>query len=201
MHVANHCRTSKLLSPTGAFTFFGILAAALMLGVALICGQDSPGSAQASLVHPGGEVRIGTYDSRAVAVAYIRSEPFSQKMKELHRQRAEAVKAGDQKAIEQLEATGQSMQIRMNLQGFSTAPVDDVLDTVRDKLPGVAQQACVVVITRGADHHEAGVEVVDITDALVRLFDPDEQTLKVIAELRKQKPQPIEAVAKMPANP
>ena len=202
MHEINHDRKSLLSPSRRPFAFFGILAVALISIFAVACGQEPSVPTPASPVQPGGAaVRIGVYESRAVAVAYIRSEAFSRKMKELHRQRAEAEKSGDTKAVEQLEATGQSMQVRMHLQGFSTAPVDDLLDTLRDKLPGVAQQAGVVVITRAADYHEAGVEVVDITDALVQLFDPDQQTLKVIAELRKQKPQPIEMVAKMPANP
>src|SRR5688572_16736637 len=64
----------------------------------------------------GPRIRIGTYDSRAIAVAYARSEQFASHMRELQRRRAEAVKAKDKKLIEQLEAQGQAMQIRMHLQ-------------------------------------------------------------------------------------
>lgn len=92
------------------------------------------------------------------------------------------------------------MQSRRNLQGFSSAPIEDILDMVRDRLPRVAQQAKVAMIARAADYHDASVELVDITDDLVRLFDPDAHTLKVVAELRKQEPVAIEVFAKIPAR-
>jgi len=145
-------------------------------------------------------VRIGTYDSRAVAVAYVRSELSARQMKELKRQHGDAVKANDQKRIEQLNDQGEAMQIRLNLQGFSTAPIDDVLDTVRDRLPQVARQKDVIVITRIADHHDGSVELVDVTDELVALFGPNDQTLKIIRELRMQPPVAIEVAARMPAS-
>ena len=143
---------------------------------------------------PPATLRIGTYDSRAVAVAYARSEKFAQKMTDLHRQRSEAEKAGDKKRVEELDAQGEAMQIRMHLQGFSTAPVDDVLDTVRDKLPGLAQRKNIAAIARQADYHDASVELVDVTDELVQLFNPDAQTLKTVSQVRAQKPLAIEVV-------
>ncbi len=155
---------------------------------------DSCKSAQAP-ANPAA-LRIGTYDSRAVAAAYARSEKFAQKMTDPHRQRSEAEKAGDKNLIAELDAQGESMQVRRHLQGFSTASVDDVLDAVRDKLPSVANQKNVPVITRAADYRDASIELVDVTDELVALFDPNEQTLKVVRELRKQKPMAIEEVAK-----
>ena len=146
-------------------------------------------------------VRIGIYDSRAVAVGYARSEQCAEQMKDLRRQHAEAQKAGDQKLVERLEARGESMQIRLNLQGFSTAPVDDVLDAVRDDLPGLAKQKGLAAIVRSADYHSDSVEPVDVTDDLVALFKPDKQTLKLVQDLRTRKPLAIEEVARMPANP
>jgi hypothetical protein len=172
-----------------------------MLAFALLPALAAP---QASSPLPASRdpapIRIGTYDSRAVAVAFVRSDLSARQMDELMRQHSEAKKQGDTKRIKQLEAQGESMQVRKHLQGFSTAPVEDVLDKVRDKLPGVAQRKNVAVITRQADYHDPAVEVVDVTDELVALFNPDQQTLKIIVDLRKQKPLPIEEVAKMPAN-
>lgn len=188
-----------------------ILAAAacgLMICCAVLLGSgggsrasNAAQAANAPSVDAAGAVRIGTYDSRAIAVAHARSAAFAQELDTLRRQRAEAVKAGDKKRIAELEAKGESMQVRKHLQGFSTAPVDEVLDSVRDELAGIARQRDLAAITRAVDHHEPMVELVDVTDDLVRLFDPDVQTLKVVAELRKQAPLPIEAAAQMPANP
>ena len=149
---------------------------------------------------PPATLRIGTYDSRAVAVAYARSERFAQKLTDLHRQRSEAVKAGDTKRVAELDTQGEAMQMRMHLQGFSTAPVDDVLETVRERLADVAKRKNVAAIARAIDYHDdASTELVDVTDELVGLFNPNEQTLKTVRDLRKQKPASIEEVAKMPA--
>ena len=89
----------------------------------------------------------------------------------------------------------------MHLQGFSTAPVDDVLDAVRDNLPSVAKQKSIAAIARALDYRDASIELVDVTDELVALFNPNEQTLKVISDLRKQAPMAIEEVARVPAEP
>src|SRR5262249_48041648 len=146
------------------------------------------------------DVRIGTYDSRAVAVAYARSGEFTARSKDLQRQRTDAEKAGEDARVAELETIGQSMQTRLHLQGFSTAPVDDILQIVADKLPGVAQQNHLAIITRAAEYHVEGVTLVDVTNDLVALFNPDTQTLKIVNDLRAQKPLPIEQVASMPAN-
>jgi hypothetical protein len=146
-------------------------------------------------------MRIGTYDSRAIVMAYARSPQFAAKMKDLQRQRAEATKAGDTRRVAELNTLGESMQVRLNMQGFSVAPVDDVLDTVRGQLPELAKANNVVAIAASVDYHDVSIEIVDVTDALVSLFTTDKQALKAIADLRKQKPLPLEQVARMPANP
>jgi hypothetical protein len=145
-------------------------------------------------------LRIGTYDSRAVAIAYARSEQFEQKIGDLQRQRSEAEKAGEKKRVAELESQGEAMQIRLHLQGFSTAPIEDVLETVRGGLADLAKRKNIAAIARAVDYHDASAELVDVTDDLVALFNPDEQTLKTVRDLRKQKPAAIEEVAKMPAN-
>ena len=144
-------------------------------------------------------IRIGTYDSRAVAVAYVRSDMSALKLKDLFRERSEAEARGDTKRVNELNKLGESMQIRRHLQGFSNAPVDDILELVKGDLPAVAQQHDVAVITSSVGFHSQGVELIDVTDSLVALFEPDAQTLKMIKALRKHEPEAIEAVAQMPA--
>jgi hypothetical protein len=149
---------------------------------------------------PGATVRIGTYDSRAVATAYVRSSGFAQRIKALQEQRAAAVKSGDAKAVERLENQGKLMQVRIHLQGFSDAPIDDVLHAVRDQLSEVARRNSVMAIVHAADYHDPQVELVDVTDDLVNLFNPDRETLKMVNQLRKTKPAAIEEIAMMPAE-
>lgn len=148
----------------------------------------------------GDKVRIGTYDSRAVAIAYGRSALKARVLGELRSKYDGAKQAGDDRTVKELEGEGQAQQIRMHLQAFSTAPVEDCLQAVQDDLPGVARQMRVVVITRAADYHDESVELVDVTDQIAALFKPDAKTLAIIADIRKQPPMAIEAAAKIPAN-
>jgi hypothetical protein len=57
-----------------------------------------------------------------------------------------------------------------------------------------------VAIASVADWHDSTVELVDVTDALVALFEPDAQTLKIVQEVRGRAPEPIEVIAKVPAR-
>lgn len=88
---------------------------------------------------------LGTYDSRAVAVAFVRSELFGEYLRaqqeDLTRASARARAQGDESLAEALDALGPAMQERVHLQGFGTAPVDDVLALVADEVPAVAEAA------------------------------------------------------------
>jgi hypothetical protein len=199
MNVLSQDRTPVVAAWRKAVAALCGVSLLVLLGGTLLFGAAQAPQAEAQAAQSG-HVRIGTYDSRAVAVAYVRSEMSAQKMNDLVRRRDEAAKAKNTKLVKELEAQGASMQVRKHLQGFSTAPVEDVLDTVRDRLPAVAQHNNVIAITRVADYHADSVELVDVTKDLVALFSPDDKTLKIIEDLRKQPPLPIEVVAKMPAD-
>ncbi len=191
--------------------FCGLVPTVLvvMLGAIPACRSESAG---ASVSEPGSPVvaappaatatrlRIGTYDSRGVTIAYARSEQFARSIGELHRRHDEAVAAGDTPLAEKLEREGQSQQKRLHMQGFSNAPVEDCMDLVRDGLPGVAEPLGVKPITAAADWHDPRAEIVDVTSELAGLFQPDAKTLQIITSVRLQGPMAIEAVVKMPRD-
>jgi ribosomal protein L12E/L44/L45/RPP1/RPP2 len=143
---------------------------------------------------PAPKLRVGTYDPRAVAVAYAASETFQKQLKQKMQELKEAEAKGDAKRARELKGWGESRQWLLHLQGFAGAPVDDILATVKDRLAAVAKAAGVAVITSKADYSGADVETVDITDQLVKLFNPSEKTLKTIRELRKQPPMEMAKV-------
>jgi hypothetical protein len=144
--------------------------------------------------------RLGIYDSRAVGLAYGRSSIVQKEFADLHAKHKQAKDAGDEATVKQLEAQGQARQLRLHLQVFSVAPVPEAIEAVRKDLPDLAQRVHVVAITSTSEYHAAGVEIVDVTDELVKLFNPTPETLKVIAEAKTTKPLPIEEVARIPAD-
>ena len=107
---------------------------------------------------------------------------------DLQAQLKEAQAAGDTKRAERIKQRGQALQTLRHLQVFSNAPVDDLLVLIQDQLPQVARTAGADIITSRLDFQTAGVETIDVTDALVHGFSPDERTLKSIEQLRGQRP-------------
>lgn len=145
-------------------------------------------------------MRLGVYDSRAVAIAYGRSAYNRERIDGLLARHKRAVEAGDGPLAEALAREGEAHQVRMHLQAFSNAPVDDALDPVRDRLAGIAADAGVGAIVAATDYRASWVGVVDVTDGIVRLYNPDAATLRIIADCRGRAPMPIEEIALLPAD-
>jgi hypothetical protein len=89
----------------------------------------------------GSKLKVGTFDSRALAMAHYRSEAFIHQMEEMRAEYTKAKEAGDEKRVKELGS---------------------------------------------------GVEFIDVTDLMVKPFNPDEETLKTIKEIQKQDPVPLE---------
>jgi len=157
----------------------------------------------ASAAEPGNHeektrLRVGTFDSRAVAIAYASSDIHRRAMAPMMEEHKKAKAAGDTKKAKELEAKGQAGQERLHFQGFGTAPVNDLLETVKDQLPAIAQKAGVDLIVSKWDvvYQAPGVEIVDVTDLIVEPFHPNEKAKGYIKELTKHPPVPPEVLAK-----
>jgi len=136
--------------------------------------------------NPAEKLRVCTYDARAVAVAYAGSEMNDKQLKEKMQELKDAEARKDAKRVKELKAWGESHQWLLHMQGFAGAPVEDILARVKDQVAAAAKSARVKVVARKVDYSDADVEVVDITDDIVKLFKPSEKTLKQIRQLRTQ---------------
>jgi hypothetical protein len=139
------------------------------------------------------KVRVGTFDSRAVAIAYARSAMFAPIMKEWKDKYEKAKAEKNEAVIKECEAWGPNYHKLQMLQGFSVASVTDIMEKVKDQLPKAAQEAGVDILVSKWElaYQNPSIEVVDVTPHLVKLFNPGEQTLKIIEELSKQPPIPL----------
>jgi len=137
---------------------------------------------------------VGLFDSRAVALAYYRSKEFITQMNELKTEYKKAKESGDMKRIEELAVKGPVQQDLMHKQVFSIWSVENILEKIQGKLPEIARQADVdaIVSKWNIAYKRAGVEFIDITDPLVRAFNPDKKTLEIIKDIQKQEPVPLE---------
>jgi hypothetical protein len=167
-----------------------------------LCAASAP--AQEPANSSGAKVRVGVYDSRAIAVAFGDSEAWQASTGKQLAMRAEynaAKAAGNQKRVAELEAQGKAQQTLVHKQGFSTAPVDDILKNIQDKLPEIAKAAGVSAIVSKWDKDALAkyqsAELVDITMPLVNAFHPTERQLKFAIDIQKQAPISLEEAEKM----
>jgi len=163
-------------------------ASALATAAVLAFAVFSPAQEPAAASH----VRLGVYDSRAIAVAYApsRFNPVRERMAEHERAKA----AGDTKRVRELEAWGERHQRALHRQGFARVPVDDLLAHVEEHLPELARAAGVRAIVPYCTYQGPDVELVDVTNELVRLFEPSEKTLATVAQLLRQDPLDLDQV-------
>jgi hypothetical protein len=141
-------------------------------------------------------IRVGTFDSRAVAVAYARSETFSRFLMKIKEEHAKAKSEGNESRVREIETEMPALQELLHKQGFSTYSVSNILEKIKERIPGIAKQAGVEVIVSKWDlaYQQAGLQLIDVTDFMVQLFNPDEKTLEIIRQLKKQDPVTLEAL-------
>jgi hypothetical protein len=164
----------------------GVGVSVLALGLAAVAA-DAP---------QAGPARIGVYDSRAIAIAWAGSPSFTAWMGALRADHAKAKAAGDAKRVKQLEAEGAARQQRLHLQGFSTAPVDEILAHIKDALPGIQQQAGVSALVSKWDKEGQAkypaAEQHDVTLALLDALHPSDRQRQAAIEAQKHKPIPLD---------
>jgi hypothetical protein len=164
-----------------------LVACVAILGGMAVMGQDKKATSDPTQTK---KIRIGTYDNRAIAIAWGGSKynPVGQKLEE--KKKAEA--DGDTKKVEELKEWGKAHQRQLHRQGFGKVPVDDLLAAVKDRLPEVAKKTGVVAIVWQSDFVGENVEVVDVTQELVKLFDPSERVLRWTAPEALKKTAPLD---------
>jgi len=135
-------------------------------------------------------LRVGTFDSRAVALAYYRSPATSERMQALRADIEKAKAANDEKRVKELEAQGPARQMLMHLQVFSNGSIGNVTAVIADRLPAIAAAAGVSAIVSEFELAYAGtaVERVDVTAQVAALFNPDAAAKKMIDSMKGQKP-------------
>ncbi len=161
----------------------------------------------------GSKLRVGTFDSRALVMAYYSSEAFNRDNERLKAEYEKAKAAGNEKRVKEMEAAASNptlggegwpphpaQQELIHKQGFSTWPVDNLLEKIKGKIPEIAKQANVDIIVCKWDivYQRSGVEFVNVTDLMVKPFNPDEETLKGVKEIQEQDPVPLEELKKNP---
>lgn len=139
---------------------------------------------------------IGIYDSRVIAYAHFWSEAHQRELNDRTKAAREARASGQSERFKELDAALRKEQETNHLQVFSTAPVEDVLAAIKDRLPAIQKEARVSKLVSKWDEaalkeHKRARQV-DVTDLLLREFKLDEKKMKMARDLTKQKPLPLD---------
>lgn len=135
-------------------------------------------------------LRVGTYDSRGIAIAYMNSGHWSKVMAEKKAALEQAEKEGNTEKVKQLKAWFPAQQAKAHLEGFGTAPVHEYLEVVKDQIPTVAAAADVDIIVSKweFDYCASNAETVDVTMELAKLFEPKEKAIQWIKQMKDKAP-------------
>jgi Skp family chaperone for outer membrane proteins len=169
-----------------------VLALVLVIGSCVIYSMVQAENPESKTTKT--KLRVGTFDSRAIAMAYVNTDDFKQALHKLKDEYKKAMADGDEKKAKELGAKGEAQQRLLHTQGFSTASVGEYLERVKDKIPAIAKEVGVDVIVSKWDmvYQSPDADFVDVTDQLVKLFNPDEKTLKIGEDLKKSPPISLE---------
>src|SRR5262249_27166244 len=126
-----------------------------------------------------------------------RYNPVKEKRAAYERARA----AGDSGTAKELEAWGERYQRQLYFQGFGRVPVGDLLEPVKDRVRELAVRRGLAAISMGCDYAAGDVELVDVTEDLVKLYDPSEKTLATARQVRAAQPMDLVRLADLPAKP
>ena len=165
--------------------------------IVVICSLSTflalSGCGESKCKSPKQRVRIGIYDSRAIALAYWRTENrLDRYIAPLVEQAKQAKTAGDEQRAKELDEELWAHQKLLHRQVFSTESVDEILEHIKDKLSEITASAGVTEIISKWDKKRLAqyrsAKLVDVTGQLVDVFKPDDKTLAMIRELPKHKP-------------
>jgi len=178
------------------------IACLACLSVLVSCSQRGAISqTEANAARP----RVGVYDSRSIAIAFCGSEIYNttngKVLAQLKVDYKKAKAAGDTKRMAELEAKGKAQQTLLHKQGFSTAPVDEILAHIDDQVEKIAEDADVEVILSKWDKDALAkyknAERVDVTMPLVDAFKPNERQRKSAIEIQKGDPISLKQAEKI----
>jgi hypothetical protein len=129
--------------------------------------------------------RLGTYESRAVALAWARSTQRNESLRALLAQAREADASGDKLKLQaaKKEVSAQYELLSKQISGDERIP--NVMQQLEARMPIILVKAGV---SRIIDQRDAPkeTETIDVTLIVVAEFNPTEKTLRQIAEIRKR---------------
>jgi hypothetical protein len=142
--------------------------------------------------------RIGVFDSRAIAVAALGSDYYTRNIEPVEKAYRDARAAGDEKRMKVADAVLHARQTDLHRQAFSTAPVTDLLQHIKSRLPEIVASERIGALVSKWDATTLArypdAEQVDVTMALVDAFRPTDKQRQYAIDIQNQPPVPLDTL-------
>ena len=150
----------------------------------------------------GTNMRIGVYDSRAIAIAHGSSTEGREFIMSIMTEMSKAKAEKNDSLMEHIEKKAKMYQVLSHLRAFSVGSVVDILEKHKPEVDQVAKEARVQAIVSKFEliHTASSVETVDVTLPLVLIFKPSEQVMQMISGIGEQEVMPMLDVLAIPAE-
>jgi len=148
------------------------------------------------------KLHIGTFDSRCIALAYGRSTEFMQLRDSIETLYSKAKEDSNKAIIDEIDQYKPTMQVLLHQQVFSNGSINNIAEKIKEKISAIAKQNKLNMILSKWEitFTDGSVELIDITDQLTALYNPDETTKKIIENIKAMEPVPIEKISINPMD-
>jgi hypothetical protein len=126
------------------------------------------------------KIRIGTFDSRLIALAYYGSKDYGKVIADFDKDYKDATLKKDSAVIKKLLVKGPVMQRMMNDRIYGKGTINDILDHYKDKITAIAKSQNVVMAVSKweVQYKTPGVELIDLTWKIMDIFNPSSQVIQ-----------------------
>ncbi|MGN6368066.1 MAG: hypothetical protein ACTHN5_07390 [Phycisphaerae bacterium] len=161
----------------------------LLLLTLILPARSSPPQTQ-----PAPHLRLGTYHSRVVALAYWRSTDGMKRIQSVVKEAQDAQKSGDKEKAADLAKKAQSLQRQLHNEVFGNVPIPEVIDALKPTLAEVAKDATVSAIVPDVAWSDPTVQLIDLTDRIVEKCHPTEETQRLAQQLDQHPPAEMQVI-------
>jgi hypothetical protein len=132
--------------------------------------------------------KVGTFNSRAVALAFYNSDHWSGIMKAKVAERNSAKQTGNQERVSELEKWGQAQQDLAHKQVFGSAPIPNVLEHLGAGFPEIAKAAGVGLIVSDVHYADPSVQKIDVTMHILDWLKSNDRVRGMVKDLLEKGP-------------
>jgi hypothetical protein len=136
------------------------------------------------------KVRIGTFDSRLIALAYYGSKDYEKVVADFDKSYKDATLKKDSAVIKKLLVKGPVMERLMHDRIYGKGTINDILDNYKEKITAIAKSQNVILAVSKweVQYKTPNVEFIDLTWKIMDIFNPSNQIIQWAKNGEKELP-------------